>query len=107
MQSMLLRENPLRGVSPRLGENRNRSRNLTTILTPDVPLTPIPTGVAGHLREDVVRFVLGHSSLSFQKIKKDLEKELKSEKERNGKGRNQGTHQDRKRKLKKEIQRKR
>ena len=69
MQSVLLRENPLRGVSPRLGEKRNQSRNLTTILTPDVPLTPIPTGVAGPLREDVVRFVLGHSSLSFQKIK--------------------------------------
>ena len=68
MQSMLLRENPLRGVSPRLGEKRNQSRNLT-ILTPDVPLTPVPMGVAGPLCEDVVKFVLGHSSLSFQKIK--------------------------------------
>ena len=69
MQSVLLRENPLRGVSPRLGEKRNQSRNLT-ILTPDVPLTPVPMGVAGPLCEDVVKFVLGHSSLSFQKIKK-------------------------------------
>ena len=67
MQSVLLRENPLRGVSPRLGEKRNRSRNLTTILTPDVPLTPVPMGVAGPLREDVVRFVLGRSLLSFKK----------------------------------------
>ena len=74
MQSMLLRENPLRGVSPRLGENRNRSRNLTTLLTPDVPLTPIPTGVAGPLPEDFGRFVLGRSSLSFQ-IKKKKKKE--------------------------------
>ena len=67
MQSMLLRENPLRGVSPRLGENRNRSRNLTTILTPDVPLTPVPMGVAGPLREDIVKFVLGRSLLSLKK----------------------------------------
>ena len=35
-----------------------------------MPLTPIPTGVAGPLPEDIVRFVLGHSSLSFQKKKK-------------------------------------
>ena len=73
MQSVLLRENPLRGVSPRLGEKRNQSRNLTTILTPDVPLTPIPTGVAGPLPEDFGRFVLGRSSLSFQ-IKKKKKK---------------------------------
>ena len=77
MQSVLLRENPLRGVSPRLGENRNRSRNLT-ILTPDVPLTPIPTGVAGPLPEDFGRFVLGCSSLSFKKkIKQKKKKERK------------------------------
>ena len=44
-----------------------------------------------------------------KKIKKDvkIEKELKTEKERNRKKRNQGTHQDREKKLKKEIHRKR
>ena len=77
MQSMLLRENPLRGVSPRLGENRNRSRNLT-ILTPDVPLTSIPTGVAGPLPEDFGRFVLGRSSLSFQIKKKKRRKKKRN-----------------------------
>ena len=46
--------------------------DLATILTPDVPLTPIPTGVAGPLPEDTVRFVLGRSSLSFQKRKKEI-----------------------------------
>ena len=50
-----------------------RQGDLATILTPDVPLTPIPTGVAGPLPEDIVRFVLGHSSLSFQKKKKKKE----------------------------------
>ena len=71
MQSVLLRENPCRGVSPRLGEKRNWQGDLATILTPDMPLTPIPMGVAGPLPEDIVRFVLGRSSLSFQKIKKE------------------------------------
>ena len=33
-----------------------------------MPLTPIPTGVAGPLSEDIVRFALGRSSLSFQGI---------------------------------------
>ena len=37
-----------------------------TILTPDVPVTPIPTGVAGPLPEGVVGLVLGRSLLSFQ-----------------------------------------
>ena len=32
-----------------------------------MPLTPIPTGVAGPLSEDIVRFVLGRSLLSFKK----------------------------------------
>jgi len=50
--------------------------DLATILTPDVPLTPIPTGVAGPLPEDIVRFVLGRSSLSFQKKKKRERKEI-------------------------------
>ena len=41
-----------------------------------MPLTPIPTGVAGPLSEDIVRFVLGRSSLSF---KKKLNKKKKKE----------------------------
>jgi hypothetical protein len=40
-----------------------------------VPLTPIPTGGAGPLPEDIVSFVLGGSSLSFQKKKKKKERE--------------------------------
>lgn len=36
-----------------------------TILTPDVPVTPIPTGVAGPLPEGVVGLVLGRGSLSL------------------------------------------
>ena len=66
MQSVLLGENPLRGGLTQA----KRKGDLATILTPDVPLTPIPTGVAGPLPLDIVRFVLGHSSLSFQKKKK-------------------------------------
>ena len=76
MQSVLLRENPFRGVSPRLGEKRNRQGDLATILTPDMPLTPIPMGVAGPLPEDIVRFVLGRSSLSFQKKRERERKEI-------------------------------
>ena len=57
MQSVLLGENPLRGVSPRL-------RDLATILTPDKLVAPIPMGVAGPLPEGIVRLVLGRSSLS-------------------------------------------
>ena len=38
-----------------------------------MPLTPIPRGVAGPLPEDIVRFVLGRSSLSFQKKKEKKE----------------------------------
>ena len=33
-----------------------------------MPVTPIPTGVAGPLSEGIVRLVLGRSSLSFQGI---------------------------------------
>ena len=44
------------------------SSTTTTILTPDAPVTPIPTGVAGPLSEGIVRLVLGRSSLSFQGI---------------------------------------
>ena len=40
----------------------------TTILTPDVPVTLIPMGVADPLPEDIVRLVLGCSSLSFRRI---------------------------------------
>ena len=43
-----------------------------------MPLTSIPTGVAGPLPEDFGRFVLGRSSLSFQ-IKKKKKKERKKE----------------------------
>ena len=63
-----MEKTPSGGVSPRLGEKRNLSGDLATILTPDVPVTPIPTGVAGALPEDIVRFVLGRSSLSFKEI---------------------------------------
>ena len=38
------------------------------ILTPDVPVTPIPMGVAGPLPEGIVGLELGRSSLSFQEI---------------------------------------
>ena len=42
-----------------------------------MPLTSIPTGVAGPLPEDFGRFVLGRSSLSFQiKKKKERKKEI-------------------------------
>ena len=64
-----MEKTPSGGVSPRLGEKRNLSGDLATILTPDVPVTPIPTGVAGALPEDIVRFVRSvRSSLSFQGI---------------------------------------
>ena len=43
-----------------------------------MPLTPIPTGVAGPLSEDIVRFVLGRSLLS---LKKKLNKKKKERKE--------------------------
>ena len=39
-----------------------------TILTPDMPVTLIPTGVAGPLHEGIVGLVLGRSSLSLQGI---------------------------------------
>ena len=38
------------------------------ILTPDVPDTPIPTGVSGPLPEGIVGLMLGRSSLSLQGI---------------------------------------
>ena len=41
---------------------------MTTILTPDVPVTPIPTGVAGPLLEGILGLVLGRSLLSLQGI---------------------------------------
>ena len=44
-----------------------------------MPLTSIPTGVAGPLPEDFGRFVLGRSSLSFQ-IKKKKKRKKKKEK---------------------------
>ena len=39
--------------------------------------SPIPTRVAGPLSEDIVRFVLGRSSLSFKKKIKQKKKERK------------------------------
>ena len=44
------------------------SSNTTTISTPDVSVTPIPTRVAGPLPERIVGLVLGLSSLSLQGI---------------------------------------
>ena len=41
---------------------------MATILTPDVPVAQIPTGVACPLPEDIVRLVLGRSLLSLKKI---------------------------------------
>ena len=41
---------------------------MATVLTPDVLVTPILTGVASLLPEDIVRLLLGHSLLSFQGI---------------------------------------
>ena len=70
MQSVLLGENPLRGGLTQARRKAKRQGDLITILTPDVPLTPIPTGVAGPLSEDIVRFVLGRSLLSLKKKNK-------------------------------------
>ena len=44
------------------------SSTTATILTPDMPVTPIPMGVAGPLPEGIVGLVLGCSSLSLQGI---------------------------------------
>ena len=41
---------------------------MATILTPDILVTLIPTGVAGPLPEGIVRLVLGRSLLPFQGI---------------------------------------
>ena len=41
---------------------------MATVLTPDVLVTPYPTGVASPLPEDIVRLLLGRSLLSFQGI---------------------------------------
>ena len=41
---------------------------MATVLIPDVLVTPIPTGVASPLPEDIVRLLLGRSLLSFQGI---------------------------------------
>ena len=40
----------------------------TTILTTDILVTPIPTGVSCPLPEGIVGLVLGHSSLSLEGI---------------------------------------
>ena len=44
------------------------SSNTTTISTPDVSVTSIPTRVAGPLPDSIVGLVLGLSSLSLQGI---------------------------------------
>ena len=44
------------------------SSTTATILTPDVPIAQIPTGVASPLPEHIIRLVLGRSLLSFQGI---------------------------------------
>ena len=44
------------------------SSTTATILTPDMPVTLTPMGVAGPLPEGIVGLVLGRSSLSFQGI---------------------------------------
>ena len=66
MQSVLLGENPLRGGLTPARRKAEPVRGFSN--NPDVPVTPIPMGVAGALPEDIVRFVLGRSSLSFKEI---------------------------------------
>ena len=44
------------------------SSTTTKILTTDLPVTPIPTGMPGPLPEGIVGLVLGRSLLSFQGI---------------------------------------
>ena len=64
---MLLGENPLRGVSPRLRKKR-KVKGFSNNFNPLLAVAPIPMGVAGPLPEGIVGLVLGCSSLSFQGI---------------------------------------
>ena len=68
MQSVLLGENPLGGGLIQAKRKTEQLGDLATILTPDMPVAPIPMGVAGPLPEGIVGLVLGRSSLSFQEI---------------------------------------
>ena len=71
---LLYRDKNPRQLTPGLSSSSNSSSGLdlssamATILTPDVLVTPILTGVASLLPEDIVRLVLGCSSLSFRRI---------------------------------------
>ena len=53
------------------GSGLDLGSTTATILTPDMPVAPIPMGVAGPQPESIVRYVLRHSSLSFQEIFSD------------------------------------
>ena len=68
MQSVLLGENPLGGGLIQAKRKTEQLGDLATILTPDMPVAPIPMGVAGPLPEGIVGLVLGRSSLSCQEI---------------------------------------
>ena len=70
---LLYRDKNPRQLTPGLSSSSSSSgldlsSAMATILTPDVPVAQIPTGVACPLPEDIVRLVLGCSSLSFQGI---------------------------------------
>ena len=63
-----IEKTPLGGGLTQARRKANRQGDLATILTPDMPVTPIPKGVAGPLPEGIVGLVLGRSSISFQGI---------------------------------------
>ena len=70
---LLNRDKKLRQLTPGLSSSSSSSgldlsSAMATILTPDVPVAQIPTGVACPLPEDIVRLVLGRSLLSLKKI---------------------------------------
>ena len=62
-----LEKTPSGGVSPRLRKKRT-VKGFSNNINPDIPVAPIPMGVAGPLPEVIVGLVLGCSSLSFQEI---------------------------------------
>ena len=82
MQSVLLGENPLGGGLIQAKRKTEQLGDLATILTPDEPVTPTPTGVAGPLPEGIVGLVLGCSSLSEKKKRKKERKKKKREREK-------------------------
>ena len=71
---LLNRDNKPRQSTPGSSSSSSSSSGLdlssttATILTPDVPIAQIPTGVASPLPEHIIRLVLGRSLLSFQGI---------------------------------------